>query len=255
MINQRTIILNSPEWWRAISQYIKGYDNIISFHLETTGNDPDRDDIFQIGLVKVSRRRRNITAITMTFRPMEPIPEALSMTTHITNNMVENLPNSSKAVEFLANQCRGNNLIIGFNQHDIDYQLIWNIHSRYQHENIPQFRAHHSIDLGKLVNQMEFQGVQATHSMTHMWAAGTGLIEGYSPLILPTANIRMLPIILKYFNAPEGKTQTDIALRNEEILSMTRLNYIMTERDMDRYNRDIQDHVEAVRERTLSIEP
>ena len=66
--------------------------NIVVFDVETTGLNPETDQIIELGAVKIERG--NIVEKFSTFvKPTIEIPYEVTELTHITNEMVENAPN------------------------------------------------------------------------------------------------------------------------------------------------------------------
>lgn len=73
-----------------VSDYLKN-NTIVMFDLETTGLDPDRCMITEIGAVKIHNGKCTQTFQTLV-NPQTPIPHEIVEKTHITDEMVKNAP-------------------------------------------------------------------------------------------------------------------------------------------------------------------
>jgi ATP-dependent DNA helicase DinG len=75
-------------------------DSIVSIDLETTGLDPQKDTIIEIGAVKFNNQRIEQEWATL-INPGKPIPPFISQLTGITDQMVASEPFINKVIPSL----------------------------------------------------------------------------------------------------------------------------------------------------------
>lgn len=101
--------------------YLKN-NTFVVYDLETTGINPDTNDIIDIGAFKIVNGK--IVEKFATFiNPMREIPEEASKINHITNSMVENSPTIEQVLPDFYNFCYGS-IIVGYNNIGFDDLFI-----------------------------------------------------------------------------------------------------------------------------------
>ncbi len=88
-------------------------ETFVALDIETTGTDPQRDAVIEIGAVRFTLRRVEQTWSTLV-NPGRPIPEYISSLTGITNEMVRSAPRLQHVLEELA-EFVGEAVIVGHN--------------------------------------------------------------------------------------------------------------------------------------------
>lgn len=102
-----------------LSGYVPDY---VVFDLETTGLSPDGDDIIEISAVKVKGGKVQETFSTLV-NPGRPIPKAATRVNGITDDMVADAPNLSKAMgQFL--DFVGKQVLVGHNIASFDLKFL-----------------------------------------------------------------------------------------------------------------------------------
>lgn len=146
----------------------------IAFDLETTGLDPEQNEIIEIGALKV--RDGKIKDRFMTFiRPTESISAVITNITGITNEMVADAPKASEAVPEFAAFCE-EDVLIGHNIM-FDYKFTKKSASAYEcafeHQGIDTLKiarkVHSSLEsrsLGSLCSHYDIEN-KAAHRAYH----------------------------------------------------------------------------------------
>jgi DNA polymerase-3 subunit epsilon/ATP-dependent DNA helicase DinG len=99
---------------------------MVALDIETTGLDPQRDAIIEIGMVRFNGRRVE-AEYSQLINPGRPIPAMISQLTGITNEMVRNAP-PIKAVLQEVSDFAGNAPVVGHNvQFDLSFMRRQNI--------------------------------------------------------------------------------------------------------------------------------
>ena len=100
--------------------------SMVALDIETTGLDPQRDAILEIGMVRFSGRRVE-SEYSQLINPGRPIPPLITQLTGITNEMVRNAP-PIKAVLQEVSDFAGNDPIVGHNvQFDLSFMRRQNV--------------------------------------------------------------------------------------------------------------------------------
>lgn len=122
----RTIQNNLFDVQKDYPDFIKDKEYVV-FDVETTGLDADKNDITEIGAVKIVNGE-----ITEKFqslcKPFEQIPQNIISLTGITNEMVENQPLSTDIIQDFLTFTKGATLV-GYNVH-FDLNFIQNVAKR-----------------------------------------------------------------------------------------------------------------------------
>lgn len=110
---------------KRLNRYVNDY---VVFDLETTGINPEKDDIIEISAVKVEEHRI-IAEFSTLVNPKRHIPAAATSVNGITDDMVADAPDIKTAMEeFLS--FIGNSILVGHNIHTFDtnfiYDAAWN---------------------------------------------------------------------------------------------------------------------------------
>lgn len=95
-----------------------GFDEFISFDLETTGLNPNKNEIIEISAVKFKKGLYHSEFSTLV-KPETAIPKHISKITGITNSMVSNSPNIKEVLPTFIEFVNNGNLIA----HNIDFDL------------------------------------------------------------------------------------------------------------------------------------
>ena len=110
---------------KRLHQYVKDYT---VFDLETTGLNPESDQIIEISGIKV-RAGNSVEEFTTLVNPHQPIPASATRINGITDEMVNSAPPLKHAREsFLA--FIGNDILVGHNIHSFDLNFLQNGASR-----------------------------------------------------------------------------------------------------------------------------
>jgi DNA polymerase-3 subunit epsilon/ATP-dependent DNA helicase DinG len=88
-------------------------DTFVALDIETTGTDPQRDAVIEIGAVRFSLRRVESDWSTL-INPGRNIPESITQLTGITNEMVRAAPRLEQVLQELA-EFVGDAVIVGHN--------------------------------------------------------------------------------------------------------------------------------------------
>jgi len=78
---------------------------MVALDIETTGLDPQRDAILEIGMVRFSGRRVE-SEYSQLINPGRPIPPLITQLTGITNEMVRNAPPIKAVLREVERFCR-----------------------------------------------------------------------------------------------------------------------------------------------------
>ena len=95
-----------------------GFDEFISFDLETTGLDSNKNEIIEIAAVKFKGGEHHSEFSTLV-KPKIEIPKSITKITSITNSMVSNAPFIEEVLDDFINFVNHGNLIA----HNIDFDL------------------------------------------------------------------------------------------------------------------------------------
>ena len=95
-----------------------GFDEFISFDLETTGLDSNNNEIIEIAAVKFKGGEYHSEFSTLV-KPKIEIPKSITKITNITNSMVSNAPFIEEVLDDFINFVNHGNLIA----HNIDFDL------------------------------------------------------------------------------------------------------------------------------------
>ncbi|MEJ5314028.1 MULTISPECIES: helicase C-terminal domain-containing protein [Anaerolinea] len=103
----------------------------VAIDIETTGLDPEKDCIIEIGAVRFSNRRVEEEWSTLV-KPTKTIPAFITQLTGITNDMVRKAPTIQEVIGDLA-QFVGNSPVVGHNiRFDLSFlqkqRILWNNH-------------------------------------------------------------------------------------------------------------------------------
>lgn len=116
----RTIQDNLFEEKKEYPDFIKNNAYVV-FDVETTGLEPEKNDITEIGAVKIVNGKI-VEKFQSLCKPFEKIPDNIIKLTGITNEMVENMPKSSDILkDFML--FVGNSTLVGYNVW-FDYKFI-----------------------------------------------------------------------------------------------------------------------------------
>lgn len=106
---------------KRLNQYVKDYT---VFDLETTGLNPETDEIIEISALRV-RSGNVIEEFTALVNPGRPIPYSATRINGITDQMVENAPSLRQTLpDFLA--FIGKDILVGHNIHSFDLNFLRN---------------------------------------------------------------------------------------------------------------------------------
>jgi DNA polymerase-3 subunit epsilon len=197
-------------WWNQVKLLSQNFDSIIALDLETTGLDPIHDEIVEVGLVTIKVKDKNVTTQWKRFKPSFPIPPQATRIHKITNEMVQNCPNSSEAVKYIANKCNGKNLIIGYNTHEFDFKFIWESLKKYPdpEEILDTFSPSHSLDLYQIFkaqspdNMYKFKASLANcYKVFH----GGDIPNAHNATADAMACVKMLGSMSNYYKFPKGR--------------------------------------------------
>lgn len=73
----------------------------VVFDFETTGLDTKKDDVIEIGAIKIINGEYTVEHINMLLDPKRPIPPAVSAINHITDDMVKGQPTVEQGNHYL----------------------------------------------------------------------------------------------------------------------------------------------------------
>lgn len=104
---------------RLNNSYLADY---VVFDLETTGVNPDLDDIIEISAVRVCGHRVADTCSTLV-NPHRPIPASATQINGITDDMVKDAPDLKEAMERFLDFI-GENVLVGHNIHTFDMNFV-----------------------------------------------------------------------------------------------------------------------------------
>lgn len=98
-------------------------DTFVVFDVETTGLDPQNDEIIEIGAIKARKSQTEQQTYTTLVKPTKPIPQKITDLTGITNEMVEKdgIPLENALEEF--REFIGTEKLVAFNK-DFDKDFI-----------------------------------------------------------------------------------------------------------------------------------
>ncbi len=122
----RTIQNNLFEVPKVYPDYIMEKSYVV-FDVETTGLEADKNDITEIGAVKIINGEI-VEKFQALCKPFERIPDRIIQLTGITNEMVENEPLSTEIIEDFLLFCE-NSVLVGYNVH-FDLNFIQNVARR-----------------------------------------------------------------------------------------------------------------------------
>lgn len=97
-------------------------NEFIVLDLETTGSQPIKDEIIEIGAVKVINGNI-VSTFNKLIKPRKEIPEYISKLTGISNDMVANAPYIEEVLPGFLNFC-DNDVIVGHNVTLFDYRML-----------------------------------------------------------------------------------------------------------------------------------
>lgn len=132
-------IVEKPEFFNEIAQSnfldkkVEYNDYIMSntfvvYDLETTGLEPTKNEIIEIGALKIENGE-----ITKQFsnlvKPKNEIPALITNITGINNKMVENAPNLSEVLKEFDNFAKGS-ILIGYNSANFDDKFLQNAYQQ-----------------------------------------------------------------------------------------------------------------------------
>ncbi len=104
---------------KRLNQYVKDY---VVFDLETTGLNPETDEIIEISAIRV-RMGEAKEEFTTLVNPGKPIPYSATKVNGITDEMVQHAPDLKSALtSFLA--FIGNDVLVGHNIHSFDLNFL-----------------------------------------------------------------------------------------------------------------------------------
>ncbi len=98
-------------------------DDYVVFDLETTGVSKTKDQIVEIGAIKV-KDGKVVDELSMFVNPNIPIPPEASAVNNITDDMVKNAPKKKEAMETFVNFI-GESVLVGHNISGFDMAFIW----------------------------------------------------------------------------------------------------------------------------------
>lgn len=93
---------------------IKHNAGYVVFDLETTGLSPYKDDIIEIGAVKVNKEGRIVDSFTTLVKPSQPVSDFIQNLTGISNEMLEEAPSIYVALPRFA-IFAGDAILVGHN--------------------------------------------------------------------------------------------------------------------------------------------
>ena len=88
-------------------------DTVVSFDVETTGLNPQKDEIIEIGAIRY-HKGKEVNRFESLIKPKNPIPFFIAELTGITNDMVKDAPPLRKAIKNFIGWL-GKDTIIGWN--------------------------------------------------------------------------------------------------------------------------------------------
>jgi len=94
-------------------------DNNLYIDIETTGLDPTKARIVQIGLIYKNKSK------SILINPMIPIPEDASRIHHIYDKDVEHSPNFEKVSSFLLSLIEECDCVVGYNNRKYDWIILY----------------------------------------------------------------------------------------------------------------------------------
>ena len=114
---QENIFVKEPTYNEPIAS-----SNIVVYDLETTGLNPELDEIIEIGAIKIEKGK--ITKRFASFvKPLNKISDETIKINHITNEMVANAPKIEDVIVDFYNFCEGC-IISGYNNTDFDNKFL-----------------------------------------------------------------------------------------------------------------------------------
>lgn len=93
---------------------IKHNAGYVVFDLETTGLSPYKDEIIEIGAVKVNKEGQIVDTFTTLVKPSQPVSDFIQNLTGISNDMLEDAPSIYVALPRFANFA-GDEILVGHN--------------------------------------------------------------------------------------------------------------------------------------------
>ena len=108
------------KFMERLNEFLKQND-IVVFDLETTGLEYSKNEIIEIGAVKM-RNGEIIEQFTCFVKPKESIPEEITTLTHITNDMVKDAYTIDKIIPDFYKFCYGC-VLMAYNI-DFDYKFL-----------------------------------------------------------------------------------------------------------------------------------
>ncbi len=94
--------------------------DFVAFDFETTGKNPEQDELIEIGAVKF-QKGREIDTFSQFIKPRRPIPEEIIRITNIHNGMVEGAPSAAKILPEFIQFC-GSGVLIA---HNVPFDLAF----------------------------------------------------------------------------------------------------------------------------------
>jgi len=231
-MEQAPIRVKSRAWWSIMKGLQRGFDLIIAIDLETTGLDVEYTEIIQVGIVKIDARKQMTTGIDRLFKPTSRIPLSAYRVHGIGEAKLEGKAPSYEALDFIAQECNGNNLIVGYNIHKFDLPVIWNSHARYRERlNVkPEpFLPSHTLDLFSLLTSRHpVPGGRRDLSTCFSTFTGCERLKAHNALHDCHTCINMLPMMVEHYLLPKGRAAIKRATKNAEITGLN-MKYFLNE--------------------------
>lgn len=199
----------SRKWWKKMAEIQRGFQHIVAIDFETTGLQTDMDDIIQVGIIKVNAKTHSIIELQQLFKPSTEISAAAAAVHCITTDLVADKEPTHKALEFVLQHCGRHSLVIGYNIHGFDFQILWENIIKYKKEDLfDEINMSHSLDLYLLFRKHKpTKALGRPSNLKECLRTFCGDIHfpNHNALEDAKACIKMLPAMALFYNIPKGR--------------------------------------------------
>jgi DNA polymerase III epsilon subunit-like protein len=242
----RTFKFDTRKYWEEMRRIQRGFRYIIAIDVETTGLNTKDDEIIQVGGYRVDAKTKSYIGFQEFFKPNNPIPPEAYEIHRISNDFVKKCKNSMEAPRFIASICNGKNLVIGYNIHNFDFDIILRSCQRYTYGEmeLPQFLPSHSLDLFPIYwkdNNKPLPSARSDLKSCHLAFTGEQMMRIHDAKIDAFACIKILPNMVNYYKLPKGRKE--IKKYIAEHPKADRVHLLKDDELLDKANTIINEHV------------